>query len=363
MTTDDSAKDFLKLTTYFAERARTDGRFLAETMLDRFDEASVAVSVMLRGIASFGPRNIIRTDATLTMSEDPPVAVAAVDTAAKISTLVDDVVAMTGRGLITLERARLVGAEDTGLPVPDGGHPVKLTLYVGRQQRVAGRPAHVAVCGLLRRHGFDSAVSLLGVDGTFHGQRERARFFSRNVNVPVMVIAVGEAERAEAAAAELTAMLPTPLLTVERVQVCKREGELVARPYALPPADARGAPLWQKLMVYTGEASLYEGEPIHRALVRRLREGGVASGATVLRSVWGFRGAQQPRGDSMFRLTRQVPVTSIVVDSPERIAHTFDIIDDLTTNEGLVTCEMVPALVAVDGEQRGGGTTLAQHRY
>ena len=42
------------------------------------------------------------------LSEDPPVAIAAVDTAAKIGALVGDVVAMTGRGLVTLERARLI---------------------------------------------------------------------------------------------------------------------------------------------------------------------------------------------------------------------------------------------------------------
>ena len=60
-------------------------------MLQLFGTREVATSVMLRGIASFGIRHVLRTDESLSLSEDPPVAIAAVDVAPKISGLVDDV--------------------------------------------------------------------------------------------------------------------------------------------------------------------------------------------------------------------------------------------------------------------------------
>ena len=41
----------------------------------------------------------------------------------------------------------------------------------------------------------------------------------------------------------------------------------------------------------------------------------------------------------------------------------FQIVDDLTAGRGLVTCEMVPALVATDGGHRHGTTELADYRY
>ncbi len=106
---------YLKLTAFFGERQRADSRFLAEAMLDLYARRQVAESVMLRGIASFGPRHVIRSDQSLTLSEDPPIAVAAVDTAETIGGLIDDVIAMTKHGLITLERARLYSGE-----LPDG---------------------------------------------------------------------------------------------------------------------------------------------------------------------------------------------------------------------------------------------------
>ncbi|HEY5148521.1 MAG TPA: DUF190 domain-containing protein, partial [Mycobacterium sp.] len=317
---------YLKLTAYFDERQRAGSRFLAEAMLDLYADREVAGSVMLRGIASFGPRHVIRSDQSLTLSEDPPVAIAAVDTAATIGALVGDVVEMTPRGLITLERARLLGGDLGGAALPDGGDAVNLTLYFGRRRRVDGAPAYYAVCDLLHRHGFAGASVFLGVDGTVHGQRRRARFFSNNVDVPIMLIAVGTADQVKRVLPELEAVLHQPLATVERVQVCKRDGRLLARPPTLPAVDAHGRALRQKLMIYTSEATHHDGAPIHRALVRKLWESQIVSGATVLRGIWGFYGDHKPHGDKLIQYGRQVPVTTIVVDSPEVIAACFHIV-------------------------------------
>jgi PII-like signaling protein len=350
---------YLKLTNYFAERLRSGDRFLADALLDLYGESAVAASVVLRGIASFGPHHVLRNDQSLSASEDSPIVIAAVDRAEKIAPLADRAVAMTTRGLITLERARLLVPPEA--PAPHD--TVKLTVYVGRQDRVSGQPAHHAVCDLLHRRGFAGASVFLGVDGTKHGQRRRARFFSRNVDIPVMIIAVGTGAQLDNVVPELQARLPAPLMTIERAQLCKRDGQLLARPTALPANDGDGHPLWQKLMIYTSEATLHDGVPIHRAIVQRLFDSQTANGATVLRGIWGFHGDHKPHGDKMFQLTRQVPVTTIVVDSPERIAASFDIIDNLTDRHGLVTSELVPALVSSDGGERRGGTALARYDY
>jgi PII-like signaling protein len=350
----------LKFTAYFGERLRSEHRFVADRLLDLFTDRSVATSVVLRGIASFGPGHHLRSDQSLSMSEDPPITVVAVDTADKIATLADQAAAMTGRGLITLERARLL----TGSGMTDAPpETAKLTLYFGRSQRVSGRPAYQPTCDILRRHGFAGATVFLGVDGTAHGQRQRARFFAGNVDVPVMVIAVGSGALVERVLGELRALLERPLITVERAQLCKCDGDLLSRPPALPARDDKGRALWQKLMVYTSGSALHHGAPIHRAIVRRLRESQIASGATVLRGVWGFQGEAEPHGDKLIQLGRKVPVTTIIIDTPQRIAASFDVVDELTAEHGLVTSELVPALMSIDGDERGGGTALARHTY
>lgn len=364
----------LKLTTYFGERQRASGdtsRFLADSMLNLFGASDIATSVMLRGIASFGTSHELHSDVSLSLSEDPAVAVAAVDVESKIRSLVDDVTAMTSSGLVTLERARLVttrlgtGALDDFRSDNGGqsGDGAKLTVYVGRQERVGGKLAHYAICDLLYRHGFAGAIVLLGVDGTADGERHRARFFGRNVNVPVMIIAIGSTTQVCTAATELAEVMANPLLTIERVRLCKRDGELFARPQELPTTDDQGRTLWQKLMVYTAEATRHDGLPIHRALVQQLLRSGTARGATVLRGIWGFHGDHKPHGDKLFQIARKVPVTTIIIDTPESIARSFDIVDELTTGHGLVTSEMVPAALSLNEERRVGDTTLAQYDY
>jgi PII-like signaling protein len=92
--------EYLKLTTYFAERLRSGDRFLADVLLDLYGDSAVATSVVLRGIASFGPHHVLRSDQSLSASEDTPIVIAAVDRADKIAPLADRAVAMTTRGLI-----------------------------------------------------------------------------------------------------------------------------------------------------------------------------------------------------------------------------------------------------------------------
>jgi PII-like signaling protein len=181
--------------------------------------------------------------------------------------------------------------------------------------------------------------------------------------VPMMIIAIGAGEQIARLLPELGALLARPLLTLERVRVCKRDGRLLSPPMSLPATDEQGLAMWQKLMVYASEQARHGRSPLHVALVRRLRESG-ASGATCLRGVWGFHGDHPPHGDRLLQLRRHVPVVTILVDTPERIARSFEIVDQLTDEAGLVTSEMVPAMASLsEGERLRGGLRLARHWF
>ena len=374
--------DCLKLTSYFGERRRAGGAFVADALLDLYGQHEIAVSILLRGMTGFGLTHHLRTDRSLTLSEDLPLMAVAVDSRPRIEAVLGRTLELNSPGLVTLERARLLAGQAGGLAspdelgVPDGpgarggrggvGGPdgrheaTKLTVYLGRQERVYRVPAFAAVCDLLHRRGIAGATALLGVDGTAHGRRERARFFSRNAEVPMMVVAVGSGERIGQVLPELGALLRRPLLTLERVRVCKRDGQLLARPDDLPGVDPRGMALWQKLTVYTSESAQHHGQPVHRAIVGRLRAAGL-SGATSLRGIWGFHGGHPPHGDRLLQLGRHAPAVTIVIDTPERISLAFAVIDELTAEHGLVTSETIPAMRAAGGGRRRGGLKLATH--
>jgi PII-like signaling protein len=339
--------DCLKLTIYFGERDRTAGRFLSDALADIYAHHALQASLVMRGVEGFGAKHHLRTDRLLTLSEDLPLVSVAVDVRERVEAALPEIEKLHFDGLVTLERARmLVGRmERATLPSSRDGE-TKLTCYVGRHERVGRRPAYEALVDLLHERGIAGATVLLGVDGTAHGIRQRARFFATNSHVPLMVIAVGDGQAVAETLPELRALLPRPLVTLERVQVCKRDGHNLAEPQRLPATDADGLGVWQKLMVYTGEqARGSDGRPLHHQLIRTLRGAG-AAGATSLRGIWGYHGDHLPHGDVFWQLRRHVPVVTVVVDTPQRIRSWFALVDELTRGTGLVTSEMVPAFRA-----------------
>ena len=237
--------DALKLTSYFGERQRTaDNGFAADALLDLYGQQAIATSILLRGVEGFGAR-----PASAHRPVPDPVGRPAADRGRGGHPAPDRGSARadlgpapaagwsrwSGHGCWPATSRRPGRAR-----APD--EETKLTVYLGRQERVYRVPAFVAICDLLHRRGIAGATALLGVDGTAHGQRERAAFFSRNAATPMMVIAVGSGTRIAQVLPELGGLLRRPLLTLERVRICKRDGELLCRRPSVPGAAAGRAP-------------------------------------------------------------------------------------------------------------------------
>jgi PII-like signaling protein len=354
----------LKLTIYFGEHERVGRRLLSDALLELYERRGVHTAVLMRGIEGFGGEHTLRTARLLTRSEDLPLVSVAVDGRERIEQALPEASALVGQGLMTLERTRmLTGAVAPFAPPEDPHDGARLTVICGRAERAGGRPAYLAVVELLHERGIAGATVFLGVDGMVHRRRERAAFFSRNADVPLMIVALGNGGAIAALLPELEALLERPLLALERVHLCKRDGVLLAEPPFLPEEDELGLGIWEKMMVYAGEQARHGKHPLYIEIVRRLREAG-APGATVLRGIWGYSGEHPPHGDRIASITRTVPAVTIILDRPGAMRAWWRIVDELTDEAGLVTTEMVPALQSFGGErrQRRGGLTLAGER-
>jgi PII-like signaling protein len=338
----------IKLTSYLADRRRTADAFAGDALLAEYADRGLAASILLRAAEGTGLRRHLRTDASLSLAEDLPVTVTAVGTRPAIEAVLDRTLELSRPGLVTLGPARLLRGEiGPGDAADITGGALELTVYFSRQDRVYGVPAFEAMCELLQRRGFEGATALLGLDGATRGHRQRAQFFGRGGDVPMMVVAVGDAGLVGPVVPELAGLLRHPVMTLARVRVCKRDGRLISRPDEGPPGEDAsvrqpGTVLWRKLTVYTAEAG-QPGQPPHRAIVRRLRSTGT-SGATVHRGVWGFHGDEVPHGDRLLQWGHHVPVITTVLDTADNVTAAFGIIDELTAEQGLVTSEDVLVL-------------------
>jgi PII-like signaling protein len=195
------------------------------------------------------------------------------------------------------------------------------------------------------------------VDGTLRGRRRRARFFARNAHVPLMLLTIGEGELVARTLPELARLLNDAVATVESVQICKADGASLAEPEEVPERDPSGLPIWQKVMVHAEEQAKHDGHPLHVALVRGLREAG-AAGVTVLRGVRGFYADREPFADRFLSLRRNVPVHVVAVDTPGNVKRWWPVVDELTREAGVVTTELVPAIIG--GSDRRSSPLRAQ---
>jgi PII-like signaling protein len=228
------------------------------------------------------------------------------------------------------------GVRDAEFPSEGAGASGRLTIYCGRGERSGGRRAYRAVVDLLRREGAGGATVLLGVDGVHDGRRRRAGLLSRNVDVPMVTIAVGAVDVLTRALRALPDVLARPVANLERIAVLKHDG-VALEPLPVVPDDGSA---WIDLRVYTRQSARANGGAVYTTLTRGVREGGGA-GITTLRGEWGFSSGEHPFGDRFGTLTAHTPAYTVLVDRPSRIASLWPVVDEATARHGVVTATLV----------------------
>ena len=91
--------------------------------------------------------------------------------------------------------------------------------------------------------------------------------------------------------------------------------------------------------IFIGESDRWHGAPLYEAIVRKVREMGLA-GATVIRGVEGFGANSRIHTAKILRLSEDLPVLIEIVDKEDRIASIIPVLDEMI-GEGLITMERV----------------------
>lgn len=333
-------EDGIELAGYFPQRHRADGRSPGRAFTDLYAGRGTAASILLRSAEGFAAEP--HADRSLQAAKEPPLTAIAVDTRQNTEALLGEALRLAEAGLVTLEPVRLLTGEIAPVWLGENtDEATRLTVYCGRQDRVYLAPAFETACELLYRREIAGATVLSGADGTRLGRRQPAQFPHHGTDTPLVITAVGAGERIAMLLPELGGLFRNPLMTITKVSLCKRDGELISRPH--PPAEedaAANMAALVKLTVYTSEAARHDGQPVHRAIIHGLRSAGLRS-ATSVRGIWGFHADHAPHGDHFPRLGHHIPVVTTVTGTPDPMSAAFDVIDALTQERGLVTAETV----------------------
>ena len=111
--------DCLKLTSYFGERHRSGHGFVADALIELYGRHQIAASILLRGTEGFGLKHHLRTDRSLSLSEDLPLITVAVDARPRVEAVLGEAVHLISSGLVTLERARMLTGDVGPATLPE----------------------------------------------------------------------------------------------------------------------------------------------------------------------------------------------------------------------------------------------------
>jgi len=95
----------------------------------------------------------------------------------------------------------------------------------------------------------------------------------------------------------------------------------------------------KRVTIYIGEADRWEHRTLYEAIVEVLRAEGCA-GATVLRGVMGFGKSSRMHSANILRLSEDLPVVIVFVDTPERVDAVMPKLEQMITG-GLVIVDDV----------------------
>lgn len=297
--------DLTQMRFHFGERDRDGDGPLEDAVMDACARRGVRAAALMRGAEGFGAKHRLRTDRLLSLSEDTPLLAVAVGDADVVEALADEVREMAGEGLLVLDP---IGAQGVG----GGSETVEATIW---GPRTGPASPHLEAVAALKRHGAASATVLLGVDGVLEGERRRARFLAGNRGVPAVTVGVGPRTAVDAAIAEVDGA--AHLVTVA--------------PVAPSPASAEAI----RVTLVTSEVASRGPHPAYVEFIHRLRREN-AAGATAQRGVWGFRGQEEPHGDRVLALRRDVPMVVEAVDTPARAARWLELAQEIACEEDVV---------------------------
>jgi PII-like signaling protein len=215
------------------------------------------------------------------------------------------------------------------------GPAKKLVIYVNALQHHKGKPVYEEIVQFAHRHGCAGATVTRAVSGYGHsGKVHEAHVFSLADDVPMRVEVVESEQKINALLPWIYDMVEHGLIEVQDTEVIRHTTH-EAQPEEDHPMKHEKLEGHAKLLrIYIGEDDRWEDEPLHDAIVKKLRMMDLA-GATVYRGLSGFGAQQRIHHSGFLGLSRDLPIMVSVIDTEEKIRKVLPVLDEMV-DEGLI---------------------------
>ncbi len=215
------------------------------------------------------------------------------------------------------------------------GPAKKLVIYVNVKHHRHGVPLYESIVHFLQKHGVAGATVTKAVAGYgASGRMHESHVFRITDDVPMRVEAV-DTER------KINGLLPFLYEMVDKGLIEVQDTEVVRYTTHKSQAEEAHAMKHQKLegsakllRIYIGEDDRWEDEPLHEAIVKKLRMMDIA-GATVYRGLLGLGAQLRVHRSGFLGLSKDLPIMLSVIDAEEKIRGVLPVLDEMV-DEGLI---------------------------
>jgi len=243
--------DRVLLRVHLTEAARHAHTLLYEAIVDLLRKRGIAGATVLRALMGFGRRRFVHGPMNEISSISMPIVIECVDDADRIAAVLPEIDALLDRGLVTLERARVIVYRDhESAPRAQGvggkqmgesarmprdsdlvgaatahvhglkGERTLMRIHIGENDKHEGQPLYAAIVELLRERHYAGATVFRGVLGFgAHARVHRAKLLQLSSDLPIVIECVETEERVAAILPDLDRMIGGGLVTLERVRV------------------------------------------------------------------------------------------------------------------------------------------------
>ena len=209
----------------------------------------------------------------------------------------------------------------------------KVTVFVNETAQYHRQSLYDAILAFLMHKGVAGATATRAFAGFgSHQQLHTPQIEELSVDLPIRIEFIDTADKVDEILPTLYEMVNDGLIEVQDTQVVKLARKS-PRPEPQLAHDRQQGPA--KLMrVFLGESDRWHDEPLHDAIVKRLRMMEIA-GATVYRGIFGYGAKGHERKRSFFHPMRDLPVMISVIDTSEKIAVAAEAIEGML-QDGLI---------------------------
>ena len=230
------------------------------------------------------------------------------------------------------------------------GPAKKLVIYVNALQHHKGKPVYEAIVEFAYRHGCAGATVTRAVSGYGRsGKVHEAHLFSLTEDVPMRVEVVESEQKINGLLPWIYDIVENGLIEVQDTQVIKHttHKEQPEEVHSVKHVKLEGHA--KLLRIYIGEDDRWEEEPLHDAIVKKLRMMDLA-GATVYRGLSGFGAQQRVHRSGFLGLSRDLPIMISVIDTEEKIRNVLPVLDEMV-DEGLIALSDVEIIKYTHSER------------